>query len=196
VSNRETFNTQFFRHKLCILASALLLTNSSLTLAQDASAQTSPRKTTVYKVINPDGSISFSDKAIRNSVKMEVAPIPTVPAYKPINNTNLPETTNNSKNNYYSSLVITNPSHGSAFHSGSGDINISTKIAPALRTTDLIRFSLDGTVIKTQKASTLQLKQVDRGTHTVMVEIITAENKSILSASTQFTLHRPIARSR
>lgn len=192
---QEQLNTNtFFRLITQKSVFTLLVLAPSLLFANDNTQATSPKTTTVYKVTHPDGSITYSDQAQTNSVQLEIAPVVTVPAYKAPSR--ITATSSESEASFYQSVAITSPSHNSAFHSGTGEVNVSTKIEPALLHEDSIRFSLDGVEVSTQKATTLVLSNVYRGTHTITVEILDKNQDVVLSTSNQFTIHRPIKRSR
>ena len=192
---QEQLNTGiFFQLMAPTLACVLLLLNSSLLFANDSVKHLSPKTTTVYKVTHPDGSVTYSDQAQTNAVTMEVAPVATIPAYKAP--TQMRAMTQDPNAVTYESITIISPSNNSAFHSGSGNVDISTKIEPALNGDDLIRFSLDGVEVASQTGTTLQLNNVYRGTHTITVDVIDSNKNVLISTSSQFTIHRPINRSR
>lgn len=146
--------------------------------------------TTVYKVKNPDGSVSYSDEPVENAVKMDVEPVTTVPALQYKDIPAAAKETVESKA-AYTELDIVSPGHDTAFYSGNGVLNISTKLSPELKKGHQYLFTLDGKTIATQSAGSLTVDLVDRGTHTVTVSVVDRQLKTLISAASTFTIHRP-----
>lgn len=93
----------------------------------------------------------------------------------------------------YQRLVITSPAQDEVFHSNSGDVTVSTQIEPRLDITSghRMRVYLDGQEMTAVEASTVTLSNIERGAHTVRVEIIDANNTTLKSSATHnFQLHR------
>jgi len=150
-------------------------------------------KTRIYKIVNPDGSISYSDKADINAEELIVKPISTVPALViKQNQTILSQDTNQS--DYYQALNIISPEPNSAFHSGSGNITVKVQIKPKLRPGDQLQYLLDGQLHNTLEANSYTFKTLDRGSHSVTVNLISPTNKTLKTSSSAFTLHRPSVR--
>jgi len=151
--------------------------------------------TTVYKIINPDGSVTFSDVEQSNAEEVLIKPITTVPALAIPEHTYSPSTNQaKTKGLYYDSLDIISPKPDSALYSGNGDINVKVAITPALRENDQLQFQFDGATIATQKGLELTIMTVSRGTHRVNVNIINQNGTTLLSTQNIVTIHRPIAR--
>ncbi len=191
---QEQFKTSTYCKLLRLSLGTLLLALTSSGLQADADSSSRTNSTTIYKVPHPDGSVSYSDQAQANATKIRVEPVSTVPAVKPLKMTST-ATASSDQPAYYHSLLITKPAHGSAFHSGDGNISVSTKIEPALRAKDRLRFILNGSEIQTQNNGSLQLTNLNRGIHQLQVQVLDPQNSPLISASSEFTIHRPIARS-
>lgn len=183
---------QFKTSNLLIAVKVTLLALLFFVSTSKLYAEESTSTTTVYKVTKPDGSISYSDQPQSNAVTLEVEPVPTIPALKPSPISFSSAPTDDSF--LYQSLVISAPIDRSALHSGTGDITVSTILEPSLRAEDKLRFLLDGAEVALQKGASLLLTSLNRGTHTITVQVIDPQNKALISASSQFTVHRPIAR--
>jgi len=153
---------------------------------------TSKNTTTVYKVVNPDGSISFSDLPQDDAQQIEVAPVTTIPAIEIKQNLQLsPSTTSPPPGAYYQELAISYPTNGAAFYSGNGNIPVNVTVRPELKQGDTFVLLLDGQVMATQRDMVFNLKQVDRGTHTLILKIVDLSKQTIKSTASEFTLHRP-----
>lgn len=185
------FHTNF-RHGLSLLRSIpfiiLSLIYTPLCHAEEAPTNT----TTVYKVIKADGSVSYSDQPQAQAQKLEVAPVPIVPAYQP-NTATMPNTSSPSTPSY-TSLDIIEPANLSAFNSGSGNMSVSVRAIPAIKPGDSFRFILDGQVVATQTKPQLLLQTLNRGTHSLTVQLISSHSNVLLESSSSFTIHRPVVR--
>lgn len=147
--------------------------------------------TKVYKTVNPDGSISFSDEPSEHSETIEVQDATTVPALKlPPSSTNTQQADTTTKE-LYRSLKILSPSNDSAFHSGSGTVNISFTSSPELRPSHIYKIFIDNQLVGEQRTTSLIVDNVFRGTHQLSVQISDASGKIIKSSSISFTMHRP-----
>ena len=151
--------------------------------------------TRVYKVTQSDGSISYSDQPQTNSEELLIQPIATVPAFRSKDPESAASGTEARTTNYQS-LTILDPAHNSARNSGSGDLSISIKLIPSLGPGDQLRFLLDGRIVATQTSHQVSLQNISRGSHILRVQVISSQGRELLSASSDFTLHRPIARAR
>jgi len=178
--------------KFCFLFAILLISASTSSTATEP-VQTNTTK--VYKVTHEDGSVSYSDKAQTNAEEIDVKPVSTIPAVDITRNRHLtPERKKNGLVSYYQSLEIIKPAQGSAFHSGSGNISASVKVIPKLKNGDQLQFVVDGQLLSSQTSSQVTLNHMDRGSHTIKVNVVSAAGKVIKSTSSTFTVHRPIAR--
>lgn len=186
--------------KNCLLALMMtLLTIKASSIHANPSTQanqrtqTSDNTTTVYKRIEADGSVSFSDQPQAASEKLLIAPVTTVPAIKPIQN---PPVREIDKSNpiIYGTLEILSPANNTSFHSGSGDVEVSMRIEPALFYSHEIDLYLDGNLLVRSRDLQRTLKKVDRGTHELHVKVVDRENNILGEARSVFTVHRPIAR--
>ena len=169
------------------------LIKASLSLILLASAPHSfAGDTTVYKRTMPDGSVSYSDQADNRAEKINVQPIPTVPALKV--ETPIDSKPEEALKPPYDLVRFTNPAHDSAFWSGNGSVNVQLEIKPALKSSHRIVFSMDGQNVATTQATAITMPLVDRGTHTLRADIVDAQGTRITSASSTFTIHRPVVR--
>ena len=169
--------------RICTLA-LFMLTATSLNAA-----------TTVYKVKNPDGSISYSDQPQDNAEVMQVEPVPTVPAV-PVDRSlyDRKPADDVAPTNTYSNFAIISPANDQAFQSPEGIVEIRVALEPSLQDSHTLEYWFDGTLHQSTQAPAVQLNNVDRGTHKVQVKIVDGAGKVIENRSSTFTIHRPIAR--
>ncbi len=147
--------------------------------------------TKVYKVVAEDGSVSFSDQPDEKSETVMVAPVPTVPAITPDKNIFTPKAVESDKApSRYSSLSILAPANDSAFYSGSGEVNVLLDIKPALIEGDQIQLFVDGKLIKSANQIQARLETIERGTHELLVKLVTSSGQVEKQARSTFTVHR------
>jgi len=98
----------------------------------------------------------------------------------------------------YTALEILAPAHDSSFRDNSGNVSITVGIEPGLSAEHSLRLLMDGKPVALNASTSFQLENVDRGTHTLMVEVVTPEGQSLQqSAPVSFHLlryHLPVAK--
>ncbi len=160
-----------------------------------ASAIASAETTRVYKIINPDGSVSYSDQPSSNAEAMDVQPVETVPAFRAptTGSQSQPSSGETAKRAApgYEQLSIQQPAHDTAFWSGNGDVMVAIATTPELSEYHRLRVILDGTTLMRVRDLHFTLPNVDRGTHQLEVQIIGSQDEIISATSSTFTLHRP-----
>jgi hypothetical protein len=146
----------------------------------------------IYKRVDKDGNVHYSDAPHDGAEKIEVQPITTVPAFRAPAGTSQTEyqpTATASK----MTVTISSPANDSAFHDAQGNISVKVKVQPELFD-NLLVIKLDGKeVSKGQETSTL-LKNLDRGTHQLSAEVVDKSGKVISSDRSSFTLHKPVVK--
>ncbi len=148
--------------------------------------------TTVYKVKHPDGSVTYSDAPIEGADVILVEPVPTIPAVKlPPKDAQQSKPEPMAEPQHYDKFTITQPAADSAFYSGDGQVSTSIELSPSLRSGHRLEYWLDGKLVSTTQATSIELGALFRGTHTLTVKILDARNKVVDSRANTFTVHRP-----
>ena len=88
----------------------------------------------------------------------------------------------------YESLEITQPENDKAIRSNEGKVTALARSVPALDSNHRFRWSMDGTPVQEVNAPELRLNNVNRGTHTLQVQIVDADGKVVMSSET-ITFH-------
>lgn len=174
-----------------------ILCSAFVMLTNDVQAKDSKPEdlTTVYKVVNSDGSVSFSDQPNERSETLMVPPIPTVPAIAPGNTNFTPQAPQEDKPyTRYNLLSILAPANGSAFYSGSGEVDVVLDIKPALIGGDQVQLFLDGQLIQSNNPLQSRLQTVTRGSHELRVKLVSPTGEVYKEAASTFTVHRPSIR--
>ena len=143
----------------------------------------------VYKRVNPDGSVEYSDQPIEGAEVMKVPKGSTftmpegIPSRAASTDTKPEET-----KVVYDSLEITRPVNDEAIRSNEGKITALARVTPELASNHRFRWNMDGVAVKDVNSPELRLNNLDRGTHTLQAEIIDADGKIVISSET-ITFH-------
>lgn len=150
--------------------------------------------TTVYKKKMPDGSISYSDQNTGSAERIEVQPVPTVPAIKVPASNNRDTQQSQAPSDRYAKFRIIQPGHDTSFWSGNGELTVQLEVEPALLRGHNVKLRLDGEEVSNSKSTSIVLSGVDRGTHSLEASIIDASGAPLKTATSTFTIHRPIVK--
>ena len=146
---------------------------------------------TVYKSVDEDGNVVYTDAPTADGEKMQlknVQPVETAPV----------ESTESSpdqepQENTYTKLEITSPKEGDAIYDNSGIINIRLSVVPALkaREGDKLVLHMDGQQIDESKRNQFNLNGIEPGRHSFVAIIINKEEKELKrSTPVSLTLYR------
>ena len=88
----------------------------------------------------------------------------------------------------YRSLRITSPGHDESVRANTGDIEVTVDVRPKLLAEHELRLRVDGAAVQVGRQSRFVLSGVDRGTHTLQVEIL-HQTGEVLLASEPSSFH-------
>ncbi len=142
---------------------------------------------TVYKTVDADGNIVFSDvpSAGAEEIKIKKAQAINSPKSRSFK---LSPAEEKSKKFKYTKLVIVSPENDSTIHGGEGNVNITVTLEPELNEKDVMVLFMDGKEMLIERAPHFLLENVDRGTHTVSV-VVKNEDDKVLKRSAKVTFH-------
>lgn len=175
---------------ICLLSAGLIAS------AEEPPAQTEEDQK-VYRKFHPDGVVEFSDQPSKDSEELKIEELPTykftpaVPAAPKL--TPRPkQQTKPGLASPYTSLTINSPGRNETIRANSGDIDVKLTLVPGLQYYQGHQFEylLDGkSVLKADRAQTL--KNISRGTHSLVVQVIDKNNKVLIhSGSVSFHVMR------
>ena len=143
----------------------------------------------VYKSVDSDGNVSFSDAPTGEAEKIKVKPLPTINlSPTPKIETYKPATTTE-KDVAYSQLVITSPQEEEAIWN-QPVITAQVKLQPGLKKNHTISIMLDDVALPGNGLSR-PMKNLERGAHILNAHIKDAEGFIIQSAQpVQFQVHK------
>jgi hypothetical protein len=146
----------------------------------------------VYRSLDENGNVIFTDKPSPDAEKIKIDKVQTIspPAVEDFEYTppEKPATEG------YTKLEITSPQNNQTFTGGAGDVAVNILIEPALDTKqgDHLILTMDGEKQANSSPTSFSFHNVDRGTHTMKVDIVNKGGKSLKSSATvTFFVIRP-----
>lgn len=146
-------------------------------------------ETELYKWVDKDGTVHFSDQPTAGAEKIKVKDVDTIPALKspPAG----PESPPAAVTHY--EITFTSPKAEETIRDNAGNVNVSVNLTPPLndKSGDTLQFSVDGQPQgDSGMATQLTLTNLDRGTHTVQATVLDGANRPLTSARVTFYLQR------
>lgn len=148
----------------------------------------------VYRHVDAQGNVTFSDEPMDGGETIKVKPVTTVTLPKPEDVSDAPRVIEEAQEQgaAYDSVSIVSPADGDAFQSGSGNVEVQVTSSPALRDGHRYEVTLDGQPVGQTTAGSVTINHIDRGTHEAAAHIINQDGIRIRSGDTiSFTVHRP-----
>lgn len=154
----------------------------------------------ICKTVAADGTISYADlppEACPKPLKLpEYTPYsPRTPAGRTPRRDGSAAPQQPGKDNFsgYTSLRFDQPSPGETIRNNTGNVPVSLRLQPGLQAGHRVRVKLDGLFVEGSYSGTsLQLTNVDRGTHSLNATVFDERGRALISASSgPFTLRKP-----
>ncbi len=155
---------------------------------------TFPVTAEVYRSVDAQGNVTFSDEATKNAEVVNVKPVTTItlPKLDDVTGNTQPAATRSDASARYNSVSFSAPNDHEAFHSGSGDVEFRVISDPALRPGHKFEVELDGQPVGQSTSGSVIVRNVFRGTHRADVRIVNRNGLPVmLGDSISFTVHRP-----
>ncbi|MFO6425125.1 DUF4124 domain-containing protein [Motilimonas sp. KMU-193] len=144
---------------------------------------------TVYRWVDKNGTVHFSDKKVAGAEKIsiQVSPSHKVPA-APVATSNKSKPVAEKSNTKYTAS-ITSPVHDSTLYDNNGTISVNVEVKPALEDGQTLQLLVDGTPVgEKHQSPTLLVTNIDRGSHNLQVQLID-KNGKIIASSEIITVH-------
>lgn len=148
----------------------------------------------VYRNVDADGNVTFSDEPSEGSEAVKVKPVTTVTLPKPQNVRETEKLREEVKRegSMYESVGFVYPENNQAFHSGSGDIQFEVRSTPGLQSGHKYEVTLDGQPVGQSASGSVSVQNVFRGTHNARVHIVDENGVQVKTGpEISFTVHRP-----
>lgn len=149
------------------------------------------RAMTVYKMVQPDGTVVYSDQPQPGAKKMDVQPAQTYQA-PPLPAPVAPQQPPTPAKTFqgYKKFVVSSPGQDATLRDNQGNVSISLELQPALQPGNEIQIIMDGKPLGTGRSTSISLTNVDRGAHTVQAKVLDASGKTLATTPpVTFYLH-------
>lgn len=148
----------------------------------------------VYKSVDAEGNVSYTDEPQGNAQPIELPPLSTIPAPKIHKPAPAPATVTDDSANRYEKVSIVTPAQDDTLRDNTGNVAVSVAVEPALNKAagDRLQFYLDGqTEGEPRNTDRMVIQGLVRGTHTVEVAVVNRSGKELIrSPAISFFLHR------
>jgi len=171
---------------------------ASVLLGVSAAGWASDTGTQVFRSVDAQGNVVFTDTPSQNAKPVEIQAPSSVQAMPPVPvprvETPSAAPQDPSAFNGYQAMVITQPENGAGLNNGAGDVDVSVSLVPPLRT-DLghgLTITMDGKpVVQNSARMNVALADVDRGEHVLEAFVVNAQAQVVFqSAPVRFSLQR------
>ncbi|WP_223668765.1 DUF4124 domain-containing protein [Kangiella shandongensis] len=149
-------------------------------------------ETVLYKKVDKDGNVIFTDKPIPGSTPVKVntdkntveTPRSSFRTRQEVNDEDSEEAFQ------YEVLAIDSPQNDEGIRANDGNINIIAGITPQLKAEHSLQLVIDGSAYgSAQKLPYFNLTNVDRGTHTASIDVINDKTQEVIQSSQPITFH-------
>jgi len=148
-----------------------------------------PVAAAVYMEKDAEGNTVFTDRpSSENAKPIKLTPPSIYKAPAIPTPSDSPSTDQNNDAQGYEFVTITHPADDSPIRENSGALEVNIDLIPALKPDHRFVLLLDGIPATEGQGTTLRLQNIDRGTHTIQVQIVDDSNNVIIS-SESVTFH-------
>lgn len=155
---------------------------------------TGPVAAEVYRNVDAQGNVTFSDEPSEGAETVDVKPVTTVTLPKPRNvrETDRLRKEVEQEGSAYEGVSFIYPEDGQAFHSGNGDVRFEVQSTPGLQPGHKYEVTLDGQPVGQSSSGSVSVSNVFRGTHEAGVHIVDSNGVQVKTGNPiRFTVHRP-----
>lgn len=154
---------------------------------------TSAGATVLYKTVDKDGKVTYTDKPSDEAEAITVQTDRNVVS-TPRMNSGSPQPSNDkeekSEGTAYDIFAIDSPADEEGVRANDGSVNIVVGISPRIHPNHSIRMHMDGAPVgQDQKIPYFNLANVDRGSHELVAMVINDETQEIVQISKSVTFH-------
>jgi len=134
----------------------------------------------VYKTVDKNGNIKYSDKPqSEKAEKIELRETNTVPGAEPLPQSESVSSFASQPAAVSYKLSIVSPRSDVTIPVGQRDLGIAINLTPALQQGHLLVYFMNGELLEETTMNNIIVKDVPRGTHTLVVEAIDANGQSL-----------------
>ena len=144
----------------------------------------------VYKKVDADGNVSFSDVPDKSAQLINVAPLSTVAALSPeqiaktLKSDDTVQPASNRAENY--TLTIISPTPDQTFQRAADAFSANVQVKPDLKNGDRLVLLVDGKTSSDQ----IPAGELDRGTHQLEAKVLSANGRVLTSKVVSFNVQQ------
>jgi hypothetical protein len=162
-------------------------TLKTLVLVLAVLASSSVFAATVWKWVDKNGVTHYSDQPVPGAVQVNLQSVQTYNAEQAtIPEGNRPARSSSAEQaSTYVAIEIASPANDHTFTGTGGQVLVSIRVDPGLRAGDSIRLTVDGQDVSgpNSTATTVELKDVPRGAHTLSASVVSRDGKTLIQSS-------------
>lgn len=151
------------------------------------------KETVMYKKVDANGKITFTDKPIPGAKAIKVKTdtnVVSTPKLRTLNQPRMNAQQTDAKPFKYEVLAIDTPKDDEGVRANDGSVNVVIGVTPNLQPNHSIQLQLDGSKVgQQQKIPYFTLTEVERGTHGLQAVIINDETNEPVQSSDTITFH-------
>jgi len=136
----------------------------------------------LYKSIDADGNVTYSDRPNLKTDKPLILPSENVIQSIPSPTQKTTAKTPTATSNNYKTLEILTPDNESSLRSNNGNVTLTLQLEPALQAQHQLRILLDGNEVKLSSALQITLNNIPRGQHSLSVQVIDDNNRTLIQS--------------
>lgn len=134
----------------------------------------------VYKTVDKDGRTVYTDKPkTENAEKLQLREINTVPGAQPLPQSSPVDSVQSQPAALNYKIDIISPRNDVSIPVGQRDLGIAVTVSPGLQGGHLLVFFMNGEMLEETTMGNIIVKDVPRGTHTLVVEAIDQNGQSL-----------------
>ncbi len=147
----------------------------------------------VYKTVDEDGNVTFTDSKLsnENAEEIKLKPITQIPPASVKNNySNSQSKGNKTDGNRYNKIKIIEPANNATIR-GNGNVVVRISLSPELSYSHRVRVLMNGQPVdKPERSLNVHIPNIERGTHRIKAEVIDQKGKIVKSTESTFYVHR------
>jgi hypothetical protein len=148
----------------------------------------------IYKHVDEDGKVTFTDQRPPNAIPVEINPTNTTPPPSPsAYPETTPETSDDTATGAYYTVTISSPADETIIPRGPGNFSVSANVTPGLYTVHTLQLLIDGSPHgEAQRGTSWALTNIFRGEHKLEVAVMDGNGEQVaISASVTVFVFRP-----
>lgn len=143
-----------------------------------------PAQAQVYRIVNPDGSVTFTDQPQQGAEPVKLPPVSTYPAPRAAAPAGAPPQGGQDADTGYNRFEVISPEPEATIRDNEGNVSLQLRVDPPLRVADghRIQYMVNG-VDQGEPSSHpgVTIHNVDRGSHSLSARLLDADGNTLMT---------------